>query len=80
MPKNRLTDIQGINKYLELLYKHQRNFFSKIRKISHPEQKISLYWLNFSKEVSQVMAGQTKKKYVIIWKQCNNFPEKYLKK
>ena len=38
----------------------------------HVELDISLYWLNFSKEVSQLMDWQTYKKFVIIWKYCTN--------
>ena len=42
------------------------------RNISHPEQKISIYWPNFSKYVSQLKDWQTYKKFVGIWKKCTN--------
>ena len=38
------------------------------RKISHPEQEISLYLYNFSKEVSQLTDRQTYKIFLFIWK------------
>ena len=44
------------------------------RKISHPEQEISLYLYNFSKEVSQLTDWQTNKKFRIIWNKCTNIP------
>ena len=37
------------------------------RKISHPVQKIYLYWPNFSKEVSQLTDWKTYKKFRLIW-------------
>ena len=45
-----------------------------LRNISHPEQEISLYLSNFSKEVSQLMDRQTYKKFEIIWNYCTNIP------
>ena len=42
------------------------------RNISHIEQKISIYWPNFSKYVSQLKDWQTYKKFVGIWKKCTN--------
>ena len=44
----------------------------EIRKISHPELDISLYFSNFSKEVSQLTDSQTYKKFKIICKYCTN--------
>ena len=46
----------------------------KFRKISHPEQEISLYLSNYSKKVSQLTYWQTYKKCVTIWKKCTNIP------
>ena len=42
------------------------------RKISYPEQDISLYWPNISKFAKQLTDLETYKKFVIIWKQCTN--------
>ena len=46
----------------------QKNF----RKISHPEQEISLHLSNFSKEVSPLTDWQTYKKFRIFRKWCSN--------
>ena len=46
----------------------------KLRKISHPEQEIFLYWPYFSKEASQLTHKQTSMKLVTIWEQCKNIP------
>ena len=48
----------------------QKNF----RKISHPEQEISLHLSNFSKEVSQLTDWETYKFVGIIWNKCINIP------
>ena len=45
------------------------------RKISHPEQEISLFWPTINKEVNQLTDQQTNKKFSNIWKQCANIPE-----
>ena len=46
----------------------------KLRKISHPEQEIFLYWPYLSKEASQLTHKQTSMKLVTIWEQCKNIP------
>ena len=42
------------------------------RKRSHPEQEISLYWPNISKDVRQLTDLQTNMKFVTIWERCTN--------
>ena len=49
---NALIDIQEICDYLEKVYKHPENVSKTFRKISHPEQEISLYLSNFSKKLA----------------------------
>ena len=44
------------------------------RKISLPELEISLYFHNFSKEVSKLTDWQTYMKFRIIWNKCKNIP------
>ena len=43
-------------------------------KIAHPEQEKSLYFLNLSKEISQLTDSETYKNIVIIGKECTNIP------
>ena len=61
-----------------MIWKKSRNIIGmppkNFRKISHPEQEISLYKPNFSKEVSQLTDWQTYKKIRIIWNKCINIP------
>ena len=47
-------DKQEICNNLEIVYKHPRNVSKKFRRISHPEEKISLYLSNFRNEVSHL--------------------------
>ena len=51
-PTNKLTDIQEIQKYLKLIYKHPKNVFKYFKKICGPKLEIPLYLSIFSKEVS----------------------------
>ena len=51
---NRLTNIQEIQNYLDLVYKHIWKASKNFREIYPTELEISLYEPNFSKEVSQL--------------------------
>ena len=69
---SRLTDIQEISNHVKVEYKHPRNLSKKIQiHIDHPEQEISLFLYNFSKEVSKIIDWKTYKKFVTI---CINIP------
>ena len=57
------------------MYKHPRNISKNFRQISHPDLEISLYFYNFSKEVSQLTDWQTYKNFRIIWNWPANIPE-----
>ena len=51
------------------------NYVSKnFRKIPHPEQEISLYWPNISKDVRHLTDLQTNMKFVTIWERCTKIP------
>ena len=65
---DRLEDIQELQNNLKIAQKYPRNVSKKLRNISYPELEISLYWHNFSKDVSQLRDWKTYKKFNIIWK------------
>ena len=44
------------------------------RKISLPQLEISLYWINISKEISQLTDWQTYMNFRNFWNKCTNIP------
>ena len=60
-----------------MIWKYHTNVSKIFLKISHSEIDVSLYWPNFSEEVSQPTDQQTYKKFSTIWNLCtlafNNF-------
>ena len=70
LPNEKMTDIQEIQNYLELVYQHRRDFFIK----NHKEiwLVISRYMSYFSKAVSQITDWQIYYKFRIIRILCTN--------
>ena len=68
---SQLTDWQTYRKFT-IIWKQCTNIQGmspkSFRTISHPEQELSLFWPNFSKEVIQLTDWHTYKKFGIIWK------------
>ena len=71
---NRLTDIQEIWSYLELMYNHIRNVSRKFEKYISSRTGYIQRKPNFGNEVRQWKNWQTYKKSEIIWKQCTDIP------
>ena len=71
-PTNRLTGLQEIQIYFELVCQNPRNGSKKFEKdISSGTGDIPIF-VYFSKEVSQLTDWQTYTKCIIIWKKCTS--------
>ena len=73
-PTKGLRDIQKICNYW-ITIKNIPGMSQKLsQSLSHPEQEISLYWYNFSMEISKLNDWQTSNNFFIIWNYCTNIP------